>query len=186
MATLVAAAIAFSATACGGDSDNSKKPSGSSSSAAQGSGSQGSAGPTTDPNSQSPIATIKGDSGIDMVIHQAKRDDGGFVTINGEFKNTGSEAFTTPSAWSGTEQAIQEAAVGPSLAAMTLVDSKGKKRYYVLRDTDNRPLTTTGYEATIDPGTSMTFYAQFPSPPTSTTTVDIELPGFPNSSIEIS
>jgi hypothetical protein len=184
-ATLVAAALAFSATACGGD-DGKDKPSSSSSSSNQGGGGQdkGDGGATTDPNAGPAIATVKGDDGIDMVIHSAKRDSGGFVTVNGEFKNTSGDIFTTPVQWSGEETDVKE--TGPSLAGMTLVDSKGKKRYYVLRDTDNRPLTTTNYPSGIEGGKSLTWFAQFPAPPDSTTSVDLQFPGFPDSTIEIS
>ncbi len=51
------------------------------------------------------------------------------------------------------------------MAGMTLVDSKGKKRYYVLRDTDNRPLTTANYTPGIEASKSLAFFAQFPAPP---------------------
>lgn len=187
-ATLVAVALAFTATACGSDkgSNDTAPPSNASSSSQDNGGGQdkGNGGSTTDPNSEQPIATIKGDQGIEMVIHDAKRDTGGFITVNGEFKNTGGTDFTVPIEWNGQEQAV--AGAGNSIAAMTLVDSKGKKRYYVLRDTDNRPLTTVGYDPSIAAGSSLTFFAQFPAPPASTTSVDLQFPGFPSSSIEIS
>lgn len=182
-ATVLAAALAFTATACGGDdkpSDNS------SSSSSQGGGDQnnGNGGGGSEPSATPTIATAKSDDGIEMVIQSAKRDSGGFVTVNGVLKNTSGQAYTTPVQWSGQEEAVK--ATGPSLAAMTLVDSKGKKRYYVLRDTDNQPLTTANYTSSIEPGKGLTFFAQFPAPPESTTSVDLQFPGFPDTSIEIS
>lgn len=185
-ATLVAAALAFTATACGGGEGKDKPPSSSSGGSNQGGGGQdkGDGGATTDPNASPAIATIKGDNSLDMVIHSAKRDSGGFVTVNGEFKNTGGDDFTIPVEWNGQEEAV--AGTGNSIAAMKLVDSKGKKRYYVLRDTDDRPLTTVGYTPNIRPGANLTFFAQFPAPPASTTSVQLEFPGFPSSTIEIS
>ncbi|MDX3851668.1 hypothetical protein [Streptomyces sp. AK02-01A] len=139
---------------------------------------------TTLPDTSKILATLKGDQGIEMVIYEAKRDEGGFLTVNGEFRNTGGSAYVTPVQWSGQEAAI--AGAGPSLGGMTLVDSKEKKRYYVLRDTDNRPLTTSQYAASIEAGKSLSFFAQFPAPPQSTTKVDLQFPGFPNAPIEIS
>lgn len=44
------------------------------------------------------------------------------------------------------------------------MDSKGKKRYYVLRDTDGRPLTTTNFPA-LKAGESLPVFMQFPAPP---------------------
>lgn len=69
---------------------------------------------------------------------------------------------------------------------MTLVDSQAKKRYYVLRDTDNRPLTTTNYDSGIDAGASLPFFAQFPAPAPTTTEVSVQFPGFSSATIEIS
>ncbi|GHJ35358.1 hypothetical protein [Streptomyces sp. TS71-3] len=181
-ATLMAAALALTATACGGD-DAKDQPSASASS--QGGGQdQDNGGGNSDAGASEPLATVHGDGGIDMVIQDAKRDSGGFLTVNGEFKNTSGTSFTTPVQWSGQETDVK--ATGPSLAGMTLVDSKGKKRYYVLRDTDNRPLTTSDYASSIEAGKSLVFFAQFPAPPESTTSVDLQFPGFPNATIEIS
>ncbi|GHH77363.1 hypothetical protein GCM10018793_25260 [Streptomyces sulfonofaciens] len=182
-ATLMAAALALTATACGSD-DGKDTPSNSSSSQGGGDQDKGNGGANADPGDSQPIATVKGDSGIDMEILQAKRDSGGFLTVSGQFKNTSGTAFTTPVQWSGQETDVK--ATGPSLAGMTLVDSKGRKRYYVLRDTDNRPLTTTDYASSIEAGKSLGFFAQFPAPPQSTTSVDLQFPGFPNTTIEIS
>lgn len=182
-ATLVAAALVFTATACGGDDD---KPSGdSSSSSSQGGGQDdGDHGATAQPSPSETIADVKGDADIEMIVNSAKRDSGGFVTVSGQFKNPGSSVFTIPIQWSGSETAV--AGTGRSIAGMTLVDSKGKKRYYVLRDTDNRPLATAGFDPSIAPNASLTFFAQFPAPPESTTSVDLQFPGFPNTPIEIS
>ncbi|WP_255951226.1 hypothetical protein [Streptomyces odontomachi] len=182
-ATVLAAALAFTATACGGDDKPSDD---SSSSSSQGGGGKGDGGhgATAEPSPSETIADVKGDAGIEMIVNSAKRDNGGFVTVSGQFKNPGANAFTIPIQWSGSETAV--AGTGRSIAGMTLVDSKGKKRYYVLRDTDNRPLTTAGFDPSIMPNASLTFFAQFPAPPDSTTSVDLQFPGFPNTSIEIS
>ncbi|PZT78006.1 hypothetical protein DNK56_23830 [Streptomyces sp. AC1-42W] len=169
--------------ACGGDDKGSGKASAASSDTGKNQGKQGETGDTL-PDRTKTLATLKNDEGIDMVVYSAKRDSGGFLTVSGDFKNSGGGSFTTPVVWSGEEEAV--AGTGPSLAAMTLVDSVGKKRYYVLRDTDNRPLTTSNYASSIEPGKSLNFFAQFPAPPNTTTKVDLQFPGFPNATIEIS
>jgi hypothetical protein len=183
-AALLSAALTFSLVACGGDGggDKSKEPAASSSAPDQGKGKG--TGNATAPTSGDPIANVKGDGGLELAVYSAKRDDGGFLTVDGQFKNTGSQGFSVPISWNGMEQAV--AATGHSFAGMTLVDSKGKKRYYVLRDTDNRPLTTYGYDGFIQPGATLTFFAQFPAPPQTTTNVDLQFPGFPSTSIELS
>ncbi len=59
------------------------------------------------------------------------------------------------------------------------------KRYYVLRDTDGRPLTTTGL-STLRAGESVHVFMQFPAPPASTTTVGFQLPLFDTANIKVS
>lgn len=180
---LLASSLLFSVAACGGDDKGSDKAPAVSSEAGKSQGKKAS-GDDTLPDRSETLATLKNDEGLEMVVHSAKRDSGGFLTVSGDFKNTGGQSFVTPVQWSGQEEAV--AGAGPSLAGMTLVDSVGKKRYYVLRDTDNRPLTTSNYEPSIEPGKSLNFFAQFPAPPSSTSKVDLQFPGFPNATIEIS
>lgn len=182
-AALLASTLVFSVAACGGDKEGQDKAPAASSESGKDKGEKAPEGETL-PDRSKTLATLKNDQGIEMVVYTAKRDSGGFLTISGDFKNPGSEDYTTPVVWSGEEEAIQGA--GPSLAGMTLVDSVGKKRYYVLRDTDNRPLTTSNYTSSIESGKSLNFFAQFPSPPNSTTKVDLQFPEFPNATIEIS
>ncbi|TXS06996.1 hypothetical protein EAO73_03415 [Streptomyces sp. col6] len=184
-AAFLAATLTFSLAACGGDDGAGSQDKGSSSSAKS---------PSTEkaktksggaaPDTGTILASVKGDAGIEMVINSATRDSGGFLTVNGQIKNTGSEDYTTPLQWSGAEEAV--AATDRSLAGMTLVDAKAKKRYYVLRDTDNRPLTTSGFDPSIEAGGALTFFAQFPAPDLSTHEVGLQFPGFPNATIAIS
>ncbi len=98
-------------------------------------------------------------------------------------KNDGGQSVIIPSNLSGNETEIIRN--GSSLGGATLVDPKGKKRYYVLRDTDGRPLTTTGLPS-LKSGESIPVFMQFPSPPASTTDVDFQLPGFAAATIKIS
>lgn len=72
-----------------------------------------------------------------------------------------------------------------SVAGATLVDKQGKKRYYVLRDTDARCLCTTEI-VPLAPGKSTSVFMQFPAPPQTTTEVDFTLPTFATASLKIS
>lgn len=72
-----------------------------------------------------------------------------------------------------------------SVAGATLVDKVGKKRYYVLRDTDSRCLCTTAISS-LAPGKTAPFFIQFPAPPQGTTEVDFSLPTFATTSLKIS
>ncbi len=103
--------------------------------------------------------------------------------MNGTLKNDGAKSVVVPPQTSGNETEIIKN--GPSLGGATLVDSKGKKRYYVLRDTDGRPLTTTGL-GNMDAGQTLPVFMQFPAPPANTTEVTLQLPTFSSALIKIS
>ncbi|MFE7928640.1 hypothetical protein ACFU6S_07850 [Streptomyces sp. NPDC057456] len=179
VALAVVTGLAVGSAACAGGGDDDKKPE-SSSSASRTGGSQ------PDPQegqSEDPIAELKGPSGLLLQITSAVRDSGGFVTVNGALKNDSGSEAVIPSALSGNETEIINN--GLSLGGATLVDSKSKKRYYVLRDTEGRPLTTTGF-STIKAGESIDVFLQFPAPPASSTDVSFQLPLFPSGVIKIS
>ncbi|CCB76583.1 Secreted protein [Streptantibioticus cattleyicolor NRRL 8057 = DSM 46488] len=171
----VLAVVAFAAVGCGGPAGGSPAPPGTSAPAPGSSGARGTAA-----GGRQPLATIKGTGGVVVTIDSATRDPGGFVTVTGQVRNTGTEPFTGTSAWRGDEEELQKN--GGSLAGATLVDTLGRKRYYVLRDTEGRCLCTTGLDV-IRAGASLPVYAQFPAPPATTTQVDFDLPTLPPASI---
>jgi hypothetical protein len=129
------------------------------------------------------MVELRGTEGLLIEITSAQRDSGGFVTVKGNLKNDGAKSVAIPAQISGNETEIVKH--GPSLGGATLVDSKGKKRYYVLRDTDGGPLTTTGL-TTIDAGQTIPVFMQFPSPPSDVTDVTLQLPTFSSGTIKIS
>ncbi|MFG3154081.1 hypothetical protein ACGF7W_18795 [Streptomyces sp. NPDC048219] len=180
MAVLTAAAaLVVGVTGCGGGGDDDKKPK-ASASASQDRGSQPSA---QENQADDPLAELRGSAGLLLQIVSAERDAGGFVTVSGNLKNEGAKRITVPAAVRGNETEILRH--GMSLGGATLVDSKDKKRYYVLRDTDGRPLTTTGFSS-IKPGESLAVFIQFPAPPTDSPEVTFELPTFASGTITIS
>lgn len=180
VAWALAAGLAVGVTGCGGSGgDDAKKPHSSSSASKTG---------DSDPSPQEgqsdqPLAELRGSGGLLLQVTSAQRDSGGFVTVNGNLKNDAAKELLIPAALSGNETEITKN--GPSLGGATLVDSKGRKRYYVLRDTEGRPLTTTGL-GTLQGGQSLPVFMQFPSPPTDTTEVTLQLPTFTSASIKIS
>ncbi|MFI2202172.1 hypothetical protein ACH47Z_15640 [Streptomyces sp. NPDC020192] len=173
------AGLAVGVAGCGGSGGDAKKPD-SSPSATRTSGSVPSA---QEGQSDQPLAEVRGSNGLTLQILSAQRDSGGFVTVNGTMKNDGAQTVAIPSALSGNETEIIKN--GRSLGGATLVDSQGKKRYYVLRDTDGRPLTTTGF-STLKAGDTLAVFMQFPAPPANTSEVEFQLPTFTSATIKIS
>lgn len=174
----VATGLALGVAGCSGGGDE-KNPE-ASASASKATDSQPSA---QEGQSDEPMAELKGTNGLLLQVTSAQRDSGGFVTVNGNLKNDAAKSVVVPAQISGDETEIVRH--GPSLGGATLIDPKGKKRYYVLRDTDGRPLTTAGL-STLQAGQTIPVFMQFPSPPAETTEVTLQLPTFSSGSIQIS
>ncbi|MGW7410227.1 hypothetical protein ACWGI9_42255 [Streptomyces sp. NPDC054833] len=143
----------------------------------------GSAPRTQQGQPETPLAVLKGQHHLQLTLTSARRAPAGAVTVRGTLKNTGADLVIVPAELRGNETAVLKN--GPSLAGATLVDFTGAKRYYVLRDTDARPLTTTGLSQ-LNGRESVAVFMQFPAPPTSTTTVDFELPLFESTTLTLS
>jgi hypothetical protein len=129
------------------------------------------------------LAVLRGQKGLQLVINTAERDAGGFLTVKGRLANTSESIAIVPAEIRGNENEVVKH--GKSLGGATLVDSVGKKRYYVLRDTDGRPLTTSGLD-TLGPGKSTSVFMQFPAPPATTTEVSFQLPTFEPATLKLS
>ncbi|WP_405612962.1 hypothetical protein [Streptomyces sp. NBC_01508] len=180
---LAAVALTVSLTACGGGDDGGSDEAGKSSSSAPAADKSQDDGGNTVPDTSQTLATVNGSDGFQVVIHTAARDEGGFLTVTGTIKNTADKNQGVPIEWNGKESKVQR--TGRSLAGFTLIDKAEKKRYYVLRDTDGHPLTSTGISR-VESGASETFFAQFPAPTDGTTQVDLQMPTMPTATIEIS
>ncbi|MEU2127175.1 hypothetical protein [Streptomyces sp. NPDC018352] len=188
-AVTLTAALSLTISGCGTDDGGKANDSGSSPSSAPSKSSEEdkgakqedtAAGANVDPNVK--LAEVRG-MGLTLVINQVKRDTGGFVTVQGEIKNV-SDRVQNSSGWEGAETSISSANPN-SVAGATLVDKVGKKRYYVLRDTESRCLCTTGISP-LSVGESTPIFMQFPAPPNTTTEVDFNLPTFATTSLKIS
>ncbi|MFE7978425.1 hypothetical protein [Streptomyces shenzhenensis] len=179
VALTVVVGVAVGVAGCGGSGGGDDKPQ-TSASPSKDNGSKPSA---QEGQSDTPLAELRGQDGLLLQVTSAERDAGGFVTVNGSLKNDGSQSLVIPSALRGDETEIVQH--GTSLGGATLVDTKGKKRYYVLRDTDGRPLTTTGL-ATIQAGQTIPVFMQFPAPPAGIAEVTLQLPTFSSGTIQIS
>ncbi|MBL3665788.1 hypothetical protein JL475_07195 [Streptomyces sp. M2CJ-2] len=178
VALTVVAGLALGVASCSGGDGDDKKPKASASASKD-----GGSNPSAQEGADDVLAELKGEEGLMLKITSAARDAGGFVTVSGELKNDGSESARVSVRTAGDETEIIRH--GSSLGGATLVDSKSKKRYYVLRDTDGRPLTTTNMPR-IKAGASIPVFMQFPSPPSGTSEVAFQLPTFSSATIMIS
>ncbi|MFZ3500019.1 hypothetical protein ACODT5_43580 [Streptomyces sp. 5.8] len=180
-AVAVAAVLALALAGCGGG-DEANEPQKSSTPQSQESAASQPA--PTEAKSSAPlevIATSQGPAGVILEINSAVRNQDGYLTVSGLIKNTGSSTFSQMATWRGDEKTASPA----SIAGATVVDTAGKKRYYVLRDTEGRCACTTGLTP-IRAGESVPFFAQYPAPPTSTTEVAFALPSFAAATVKLS
>ncbi|ARZ68158.1 hypothetical protein SMD11_2509 [Streptomyces albireticuli] len=187
-AAALAAALALTATGCGGGGDASDD-SGAASATPRGkageAGKSGKGGGSDGADDSSPkagaIGEMKGPDGVVITLTAARRDDGGFVTVDGTLTNRGQKPFNAIH-WLSKETEMKSRS---SLSGASLVDGSSKKRYLVLRDTDGECLCSTGL-TNIKPQESRPVFAQFPAPPESVTAVDFQLPTMPSVRVRIS
>ncbi|MCD9142665.1 hypothetical protein [Streptomyces albireticuli] len=183
-AAALAAALTLTAAGCGGGDDASDDSGAAGSSATpRGKAGKGEAsdGADASPPAAGAIGEMKGPDGVVITLTSARRDDGGFVTVDGTLTNRGQKPFNAIH-WLSKETEMKSRS---SLSGASLVDGSSKKRYLVLRDTDGECLCSTGL-TNIKPKESRPVFAQFPAPPESVTAVDFQLPTMPSVRVRIS
>ena len=59
------------------------------------------------------------------------------------------------------------------------VDAKNKKKYLVIRDTENKALASAMHELDLKAGETKGCWAKFPAPPSDVTAISVYIPGAP-------
>ncbi|MET9897550.1 hypothetical protein [Streptomyces sp. NPDC006446] len=181
-AVAITAGLLLTVAGCGGGGDEGSDSKGTPSSAPGTAKGDGGEKESTAPSSSAVLAEVKGQGGVSLTISSAKRDAGGFVTVEGTVTNGTGNAWSVGD-WRGDEREL--AKNGGSIAGASLVDQTGKKKYLVLRDTEGRCLCTR-FTGGLRRGETTDWFAQFPAPPADTTAVDFQVGSMPPASIEIS
>lgn len=178
----ITAGLLVAVAGCGGGGDDDNKASSTGSSSTPTAKNQGDDGkeqsqaPAADPV----LAEVKA-GGLTLQVTSAARDEGGFVTVEGKVTN-GTGAPWVGADWRGDENELVKN--GGSIAGASLLDTAGKKKYLVLRDTEGRCLCTR-FTGGVGTGDTTEWFVQFPAPPESTTKVDFQVGSMPPASIEI-
>ncbi|MFF8022443.1 hypothetical protein ACFZDJ_15220 [Streptomyces sp. NPDC007896] len=180
-AMAITTGLLLTVSGCGGG-DGGDKPSGTSTSQSSKGGNGGKPQASSTPSQAAALAEVKGGD-ITLTVTSAVRDQGGYITVSGKVTNGGGQ-FWIASNWRGDERELL--GNGASLAGASLIDSKGKKKYLVLRDTQGRCLCTKFDGGGVEAGQSADWFAQFPAPPADTTNVDFQVGSMPPASIQIS
>ncbi|WP_328937745.1 hypothetical protein OG288_16685 [Streptomyces tauricus] len=177
-AVAITTGLVLTVAGCGGGGDDDKSDKASSSAPANSDDDKDKGAAETEP--EQTLAEVKS-NGITLTVTSAERDEGGFLTVQGKVTNATSGIWLA-SEWKSDETELKKN--GGSLAGASVVDQTGKKKYFVLRDTEGRCLCTK-FEGGIDQGQSADWFAQFPAPPDGTSTVQFQVPTMPPASIEL-
>ncbi|MFF2995846.1 hypothetical protein ACFVTC_14920 [Streptomyces sp. NPDC057950] len=181
-AVAITTGLLLTVAGCGGGGDDASDKGSSSSSTPAKSSSGGSTTQPKAPQSDPPLAEVKGENGLVLTVTSAKRDTGDFVTVEGTVTNNTGTIWVAAE-WRGDESEL--ARNGGSIAGASLIDQKGKKKYLILRDTSGRCLCTQ-FTGGVRAGASAQWFAQFPAPPAGVIDVDFQVGGMPPASIQIS
>jgi hypothetical protein len=127
------------------------------------------------------LAEVTGEESITLAFTRAEREAGGFLTVEGTIHNAADDTWFDIG-WAGPERELAEN--GFSMAGATLVANDERKRYLILRDTTGRCLCT-GFGTGIEPGATVSWYAQFPEPDPATTQVTFQVGNMPSATIDI-
>ncbi|WP_326785770.1 hypothetical protein [Streptomyces sp. NBC_00151] len=178
----VSTGLLLTVSGCGGGDGGDKPKAGSSSSQSDKGGGDDAQQASPTASQDQVLAEVKGENGITLTVTSAKRDQGGFVTIEGTVTNNTDNAWVAAD-WRGDERELSKN--GASIAGASLIDQKGKKKYLILRDTSGRCLCTQ-FTGGVSQGATTQWFAQFPAPPAGTSAVDFQVGSMPPASIEIS
>ena len=181
-AVAITTGLLLTVAGCGGGGGGGKSDKGASASSAPVQGSSHGPKETQTPASDTALAQVKGENGLTLTVTSAKREAGGFVTVQGTVTNNTGGVWVAAN-WRGDEQELEKN--GGSLAGASLTDQKGKKKYLILRDTSGRCLCTQ-FGIGVQNGATEEWFAQFPAPPDGTNQVDFQVGAMPPASIELS
>ncbi|MDX2525881.1 hypothetical protein [Streptomyces europaeiscabiei] len=177
----IATGLVLTVAGCGGGGDDDKSSDTKSSSTPSKDNGDDDKQESEAPTAESVLAEVKA-GGLTLKVTSAARDGGGFVTVEGTVTNGTGKPWVAAD-WRGDESELVKN--GGSIAGANLVDQTGKKKYLVLRDTEGRCLCTR-FTGGVGTGATTDWFAQFPAPPESTTSVDFQVGSMPPATIELS
>ena len=116
---------------------------------------------------QDVIATADGESsGIRIEITELSRSSGDMLTMKFRLFNDTGEDFSFYTLMDSYD-----------VGAMHLIDAVGKKKYFVIRDSDDKCLCSTSI-GSVENGKSLNLWARFPAPPIEVKEVSVVMPHF--------
>lgn len=132
--------------------------------------------PSTPPPSAAPIiASADGDTpGSKVEIHELKRTSGDTLTLRFSMVNGGNTDISFNYAFVEEGKSIPDF---NSVGGVHLIDPVGKKKYFVVRDTENQPSCSKGLKD-LAPGGRLNLWSKFPAPPEDVQIISVVVPHF--------
>jgi hypothetical protein len=121
------------------------------------------------------IATADGEtSGTRVEITEIKRSSDNTVTLKFVIVNDSAKAIGFGYDYGDKDNSIKDFS---SVGGVNLVDSAGKKKYFVVRDTESNCLCSRGLKD-IAPASRANLWAKFPAPPDDVQKISVVIPHF--------
>ncbi len=133
------------------------------------------ADPVTDVSAPAVLATAQGETpGTRVELHSLKRSSGDILTLTFALVNDSNQPVAFGYNYVEKGKNTQDFA---SIGGTHLIDGAGKKKYLVLRDSDEIPLVSRGL-ADIPAQGRANLWAKFPAPPADVQNVTVIIPHF--------
>jgi hypothetical protein len=117
-----------------------------------------------------PVASTDGETpGLSIQVQELKLVSGALM-LKLTIKNDSDKPTDLTNTMSSAE--------GATVDGIYLIDVPGKKKYLVVRDSENHCLCSRGIERNLLPSGSLAFWAKFPVPPDSVQKIGIVVPHF--------
>lgn len=132
--------------------------------------------PSTPPSSTAPIiASADGDApGTKVEIHELKRSSGETLTLRFSMVNGSNKDISFNYAFVEPGKDVPDF---NSVGGVHLIDPVGKKKYFVVRDTENQPSCSKGLKD-LAPGQRLNLWSKFPAPPEDVQKISVVVPHF--------
>jgi hypothetical protein len=128
--------------------------------------------PTSPP---APIATSDGQSpGTRVEVTELKRGSGGILSLKFQMINDSDKSVSFGFDFASADAGNVDF---KTIGGVTLVDPVGKKKYFVVRDTEKKCVCSSGLEE-VPKGSRLNLWAKFPAPPDDVNKIGILIPHF--------
>lgn len=121
------------------------------------------------------ISSADGDApGSRVEIHEMKRSSGDTLTLRFSMVNGSTKDIAFSYAFVEQGKDIPDF---NSIGGVHLIDPVGKKKYFVVRDTENQPSCSKGLKD-LKPGERVNLWSKFPAPPEDVQKISVVVPHF--------